>query len=101
MDVQGYELEVLKGFGNYIKSVEYIFTEVNRDYLYEENVLINELDEFLKKMDLFVFGPLGELLICLGEMLFTKANSIWTATRILISFKTSFLLVKYSFQFIF
>ena len=48
MDVQGFELEVLKGFGKKLKDVQFIYTEVNRDYLYENNVLINDLDAFLK-----------------------------------------------------
>ncbi len=48
MDVQGFELEVLKGFGKKLKDVQFIYTEVNRDYLYENNVLIGELDAFLK-----------------------------------------------------
>ena len=47
MDVQGFELEVLKGFENYLKNVRYIFTEVNRNYLYESNVLIKDLDKYL------------------------------------------------------
>ena len=48
VDVQGYELEVLKGFSNKLQDVKYIFTEINRNYLYEDNVLISELDDFLK-----------------------------------------------------
>ena len=37
MDVQGFELEVLKGFGKKLKDVQFIYT-VNRDYLYENNL---------------------------------------------------------------
>jgi len=47
MDVQGYELEVLKGGKNTLDSVDYIYTEVNRDEVYENNAKIEELDEFL------------------------------------------------------
>lgn len=47
MDVQGFELEVLKGFGTKIDEIEFIFTEVNRKYLYSDNVLIWELDKYL------------------------------------------------------
>jgi FkbM family methyltransferase len=49
IDAQGYELEVLKGFGKKLENVDYIFTEVNRDYLYKNNVLIKDLDTFLIK----------------------------------------------------
>jgi len=47
MDVQGYELEVLRGATEAMKGVEYILIEVNRDELYEGCVMIDELDSFL------------------------------------------------------
>ncbi len=47
IDVQGYELEVLKGFDEYLDDVDYIFCEVNRKELYEDCVLVGELDNFL------------------------------------------------------
>jgi hypothetical protein len=49
MDIQGFELEALKGFGKKLEEIEFIYTEVNRDFLYEENVIYTELDSFLKK----------------------------------------------------
>tara|TARA_B100001559_G_C16418550_1_gene583951 strand:- start:120 stop:878 length:759 start_codon:yes stop_codon:yes gene_type:complete len=48
MDVQGFELEVLKGFGKKLNQVQFIFTEINRDALYKDNVLVKDLDHFLK-----------------------------------------------------
>ncbi len=48
LDVQGYELEVLKGATNTLKSIDYIYTEINVKELYENCVQLNELDEFLK-----------------------------------------------------
>lgn len=51
MDVQGFELEVLKGGTDTLKQIEYIYTEVNRDILYEGTVIINELDSYLKDFD--------------------------------------------------
>ena len=47
MDVQGFELEVLKGGINCIKNINYIITEVNREEVYENCAKIDELDEFL------------------------------------------------------
>ena len=44
------ELEVLKGFGRKINELEFIFTEVNRDYLYSDNVLIWDLDKYLYRL---------------------------------------------------
>lgn len=46
IDVQGYELEVLKGFDD-LTNIKYIITEVNRKELYKNCVLINELDKYL------------------------------------------------------
>jgi FkbM family methyltransferase len=47
MDVQGYELEVLKGGTETLKHIDYVYCEVNRDELYEGNAFIEDLDEFL------------------------------------------------------
>lgn len=47
MDVQGYELEVLKGGTKVLEQVDYVYCEVNRDEVYEGNAYVEELDEFL------------------------------------------------------
>lgn len=47
MDVQGYELEVLKGGAETLKHVDYVYCEINRDELYEGNAFVEDLDEFL------------------------------------------------------
>lgn len=47
MDVQGYELEVLKGSLKTLNQIDYIMTEVNRDSVYKECAKIEEIDEFL------------------------------------------------------
>jgi FkbM family methyltransferase len=33
-DIQGVELKALKGMGDYLNKVDYIYTEINTDYLY-------------------------------------------------------------------
>jgi FkbM family methyltransferase len=48
IDVQGYELEVFKGGYEYLNSIDYIMTEVNRDEVYKGCPMVEELDEFLK-----------------------------------------------------
>ncbi len=47
MDVQGYELEVLKGAYQILVQTDYIYTEVNRDEVYEGCAKVHQLDEFL------------------------------------------------------
>lgn len=52
MDVQGYELEVLKGAIKTLEHIDYVYCEVNRDEVYENNAYVEELDEFLKKYNM-------------------------------------------------
>jgi FkbM family methyltransferase len=47
MDVQGYELEVLKGGTETLKRVDYVYCEVNRGEMYENNAMIDDIDEYL------------------------------------------------------
>ncbi len=47
MDVQGYELEVLKGATETLKHIDYIYTEVNREELYENCAMVDDLDNYL------------------------------------------------------
>lgn len=47
LDVQGYELEVLKGAEKTLSHIDYIYTEVNTNHLYENCVLLDELDGWL------------------------------------------------------
>lgn len=50
IDVQGYELEVLKGAGKEVlDKIDYIYTEVNRAEVYEDTPHIDEIDSFLSE----------------------------------------------------
>lgn len=51
MDVQGYELEVLKGATETLKYIDIIYTEVNRDEVYQGCARVEQLDEFLKDFE--------------------------------------------------
>jgi len=48
IDVQGYELEVFKGATETLKTIDYIYTEVNFVEMYKNCCIIEELDAFLK-----------------------------------------------------
>jgi FkbM family methyltransferase len=52
MDVQGYELEVLKGAKKTLEYIDYVYCEVNRDEVYEDNAYIEEIDEFLSSYNM-------------------------------------------------
>ncbi|MDX2191528.1 MAG: FkbM family methyltransferase [Bacteroidota bacterium] len=49
IDLQGVELNALKGFENGLNFIDYIFTEVNFEPLYKGCALIGEIDDFLKQ----------------------------------------------------
>ncbi len=51
-DIQGAELKALKGMEEYLHNVDYLYSEVNSDYVYKDCALVNELDEYLKQFDL-------------------------------------------------
>lgn len=47
IDIQGVELLALKGAGNLINSIDFIYTEVNTAHLYKNCALIDEIDYYL------------------------------------------------------
>lgn len=49
LDIQGVELRAIKGLGDYINNIDYIYTEVNRETLYKNNDLINDIDDYLNR----------------------------------------------------
>jgi FkbM family methyltransferase len=51
-DIQGAELKALKGMEEYLHKVDYLYTEVNSDYVYKECALVTELDEYLQPFGL-------------------------------------------------
>ena len=50
LDVQGFEMNVVKGFGQKISNFDFIFTEFSMKELYKNNVLIDELDAGLYQL---------------------------------------------------
>lgn len=48
IDIQGAELRALEGFSSRLSSVRWIYCEVNREYLYEDCCLVQELDDYLR-----------------------------------------------------
>jgi FkbM family methyltransferase len=49
LDVQGYELEVLKGSTDILLKVDYILCEVNRAELYKNCPMVEDIDSFLNE----------------------------------------------------
>lgn len=51
IDIQGAELLALKGMGVLLTHFEYIYTEVNREYVYDNCSLISDVDDYLSKFN--------------------------------------------------
>lgn len=51
-DIQGAELKALKGMEAYLPHVDYLYTEVNSDYVYKGCALVTELDDYLQPFGL-------------------------------------------------
>jgi FkbM family methyltransferase len=47
IDIQGAELLALKGFGDLLGNIKYIYTEINKNSLYKDCALVEEIDEYL------------------------------------------------------
>jgi FkbM family methyltransferase len=68
LDIQGVELKAIKGFGDYISHIDYIYTEVNEDSVYENNDLMKDIDDylllkgFLRKETCLINGNWGDAL---------------------------------------
>jgi FkbM family methyltransferase len=50
LDVQGFELNVLKGATKSLNTINYVLTEINQAELYENCSLVSELDLFLSNL---------------------------------------------------
>lgn len=51
-DIQGAELKALKGMEEYLPKVDYLYVEVNSDYVYKDCALVSELDSYLGQFGL-------------------------------------------------
>jgi FkbM family methyltransferase len=49
IDVQGYELQVLWGGKKTLQYIDYVYCEVNRGEIYENNAYIEDIDDYLSK----------------------------------------------------
>jgi hypothetical protein len=74
MDVQGYELEVLKGSENTLNHIDIIYTEINTEDVYKGCVHVDQLDEFL---DLHEFERVFTQMACKswGDALYIKRKN--------------------------
>jgi FkbM family methyltransferase len=62
LDLQGVELKVLKGFGDLLTKIDYIYTEVNTREVYKNCALLPELEEYL-----LTYGFTREKIVMVGD----------------------------------
>lgn len=76
IDIQGYELEALKGMPKQLENIDYIYLEVNFKKVYKNCHLINDIDLFLAKYNFkrvaTVTTPYGW-----GDAFYVKKNEIF------------------------
>lgn len=51
IDVQGYELNVLKGAGKKLQAIDFIMIEVSLKALYRDSALLDDIDSYLNQYD--------------------------------------------------
>ena len=73
LDIQGYELEALKGMPNQLKIVDYVYIEVNFEEVYRGCSQLKDIDKFLLKFGLLRVG-LRKTDKGWGDAIYTKNN---------------------------
>ena len=77
IDVQGYELNVLKGSKKSLNNVEALVVEINRKELYEGCPHVSEIDNFLKDFNYVrIVTKWWRKTIPWGDALYIKKNKI-------------------------
>tara|TARA_B100001996_G_scaffold121944_1_gene92188 strand:+ start:7253 stop:8023 length:771 start_codon:yes stop_codon:yes gene_type:complete len=100
IDIQGYELEALKGCGDSLNNIDYIYIEINRDYLYENNPLVEDIDLFLSKYRfLRVESKWASSKLPFGDAFYIKRKRLTVKTIFISQIKIN--LQKINFYYIF
>jgi FkbM family methyltransferase len=75
LDVQGFELPVLRGFGKLLNHVDYVYSEINTEQVYEGCTLFEDLKKFLADFD-FECVDIRLTEFGWGDALFIKKSSL-------------------------
>ena len=75
IDIQGFELEALKGMTNQLRIAEYVYLEVNFEQVYKNCPELQDIDKFLKKFG-FSRIALRKTNAGWGDAFYSK-NNIW------------------------
>jgi hypothetical protein len=77
MDVQGFEMEVLKGAINSLGQIDYLLFETSFVQIYDGEPLFDEMHHFVKELGFELIGPVGflqseKLQVLQMDMLYTR-----------------------------
>lgn len=93
LDIQGSELRALSGFPIGIQKINWVYTEVNREPLYEGCAIVTEIDDLLKKSgfnrELTVWTKYGW-----GDALYVRTGHLPTFRKMLGKFWIQFFYLK-------
>jgi len=91
IDVQGYELNVLKGAKETLSKIKFIVLEINREEVYKDVALVEEIDSFLKVYNfLRVSTKYAYDTLPWGDALYVKKDLL-TKKQILYSYSKKFI----------
>ncbi len=79
IDVQGYELEVLKGAQKLLRDIDYLYCEVNKTSVYKNCALVDEVDAFLSQFGFFRHQTVW-VKDAFGDALYLKQKPSWRKT---------------------
>jgi len=82
LDIQGAEYEAMKGLGNLINQISYIYTEVYSLELYRENGYLGDVDQFLGNKGFVRVGANINPKIGWGDALYVNINEMSVFRRI-------------------
>ena len=102
IDIQGYELEALKGSENSLKNyIDYIYIEISREEMYEGAILKNELDSYLEKFEFIrVSTRWASSKIPWGDAFYIKKTEVNAYKKILLFFNKFFEEFRFYYLFI-
>jgi FkbM family methyltransferase len=82
LDIQGAELEALKGLGGHLESIKWIYTEVNRLELYKNCAQIADIDLYLENFGFIRADVCWVRGKGWGDALYIKADAVsWVIIR--------------------
>lgn len=84
LDIQGAELEALRGLGRRLHDVSWIYSEVNRSFLYSNIPMIEDLDRFLASHG-FARVAVVWTRSNWGDALYVRSQSIWKVALLQVS----------------